>query len=118
MEQDSAAQMKSRLRLDLRLAMKSGQRAETALLRQLIAAIDNAEAVSIADGARPAAGHAFHDGSAEVERLRLSAGQVRAVLLNEIESLLDAAAAYERLGESVRASALQADALLAGRYLS
>ncbi|MCS6759127.1 MAG: hypothetical protein MO852_09035 [Candidatus Devosia euplotis] len=110
--------MKFRLRLDLRLAMRSGQRAETALLRQLIAAIDNAEAVPVAGGARPAAGYGFHDGSAEVARLRLSADQVRAVLLNEIKTRLDAATTYERLGDSTRSSALQADALLVRRYLS
>lgn len=84
------------------------------LIRALIAALDNAEAPPA-----PAGQVHYHFGNrpTEIERLLLSASDVRHVLLVEIEQHERAAAEMERLGKLDRAEALRAGALLAKRYL-
>lgn len=47
---DAAPAMKTRLRADLRAAMKAGRASEARLIRALVAAIDNAEAPPLPDG--------------------------------------------------------------------
>ncbi len=117
MTQDAARDMKDRLRADLRSALKAGRAGEAGLIRALVAAIDNAEAPSPPAGRAGADPHRFREGSAEVERLCLDAGQVRAVLAAEIAEREGAAAEMDRLGRPDRAEALRAEALLAGRYV-
>lgn len=118
MSEDAATQMKSRLRSDLLAAMRSGRKREVALLRELLAAIDNAEAPPL-PAARPTApvNHEFLSGSAEVQGLILGAIEVRALLWNEVQKREQAAAEFERLGEMERAATLRAEALLAKRYI-
>lgn len=114
---DAGAEMKNRLRADLREAMKGGRASEAALIRVLLAAIDNAEAPPL-DGSRKAADqHRFRDGSAEVERLSLSEAAVRAILAAEVLERETAADEMMRLNKADRAEALRAEALLARRYI-
>lgn len=108
--------MKSRLRADLIAAMKLGRKREATALRQLIAAIDNAEAVPLRANETPVR-HEFLSGTAEVERLFLGKDQVRAILLREIEDRAEAAAEFERLGLAERAEVLKLEMLVARRYL-
>jgi uncharacterized protein len=117
MTEDAAAHMRSRLRSDLLTAMRSRRKLEVAVIRELVAAIDNAEA-PLGHAAPPASvRHEFGSGSAEVARLILSRAQVSALLLNEIERRERAASEFERLGEVDRADALRSEALVAKRYV-
>lgn len=114
---EDATGMKARLRSDLREAMRRGSRREVALLRELIAAIDNAEATPGTTAPAPLLHHDFGSGSAEVQRLRLDEDAVRALLRREIAERERAAAEFEGLGDRERAQVLRADAGLARRYL-
>jgi hypothetical protein len=116
MPHDSGAEAKARLRNDLVAAMKLGQKREAGVIRGLIAAIDNAEAAP----ARTEPASEFHDfrtGSAEVARLALGRDQVRDVILREIDERERAAADFAGLGKAERAEALQAEVVVAMRYL-
>jgi uncharacterized protein YqeY len=124
MQNNAATFMKSRLRADLVAAMRSRRTRDVAVIRELVAAIDNAEAPACAASTGPgtaaaaAAGrHEFGSGSAEVERLTLSADEVRALLVNEIKKRERAASEFERLGEVERAEGLRAEVLIAKRYV-
>jgi uncharacterized protein len=119
MSNDPAVHMRSRLRADLLTAMRSQQRLEVALIRQLVAAIDNAEAPPRhAEPTTPTSGrHEFGSRSAEIERLVLSRAEVEALLVKEIEKRERAAAEFERLGQAERADALRAEVVVAKRYL-
>jgi len=110
-------EMKTRLRADLRVAMKERRADDARLIRSLVAAIDNAEAAPLPVGRKAADQHRFPDGSAEAERLLLSPVQVSAVLMAQIEERERAADEMDRLGKPGRAAALRAEALLARRYL-
>nr|WP_145959201.1 GatB/YqeY domain-containing protein [Rhizobium sp. ACO-34A] len=114
---DTAHAMKTRLRADLRVAMKEGRSSEAKLIRALVAAIDNAEAPPLRAGERATDQHRFHDGSAEVERLSLTSAQVRAVLVAEMQEHERAAAEMSRVGRPDRADALHAETLLVRRYI-
>ena len=114
---DAAHAMKTRLRADLRAAMKEGRTSEAKLIRALVAAIDNAEAPPLRAGERATDQHRFHDGSAEVERLSLTPAQVRAVLVVEMQERERAAAEMSRVNRPDRADALHAETLLVKRYI-
>lgn len=113
MLKDAASEAKSRMRADLRAAMKDGRVVEVNVIRALVAAIDNAEAPPVSG---VSARHGV--GAAEVERLLLSASQVRNVLSKELDERERAAAEFERLGLSDRAETLRAEAIVARRYLT
>lgn len=115
MTPDAALSLKTRLRADLRTAMKDGRSAQARLLRALVAAIDNAEAPPIASGASPQ--HRFGDGSAEVERLLLGPDAVQTILLAEIAEREGAAQEMEQRGQADRASVLRAEAEIVRAYL-
>lgn len=117
MTQNAAQTMKSRLRADLRGAMKAGNADEAKLIRSLIAALDNAEAPPVRAGTGAMDQHRFRDGSAEIARLDLEAAQVRAILAAEAAERDQAAAEMDRLARPDRAAALRAEAHLARRYL-
>jgi uncharacterized protein len=117
MARDAAEEMKARLRADLVTAMKERRSSEAKLIRALVAAIDNAEAPPRPESDKPAEGHNFRSGSAEVERLRLDRGRVREVLAAEIQEREHAAAEMERVGRADRAEALRAEVLATRRYL-
>ena len=117
MKPDAGHDMKARLRVDLRTAMKEGRTNEAKLIRGLVAAIDNAEAPPLGANQRVTDQHRFHDGSAEVERLSLNPAQVRAVLVAEMQEREGAVAELNRVNKLDRAEALQAETLLVRRYI-
>lgn len=111
-------EMKARLRADLLSAMKAGRTAETKLLRALVAAIDNAEAPPLPSDRKAADQHRFSDGSAEIERLDLSAEAIHAILTAEMNERENAAAEMDRLNRPDHADALRTEALLVRRYIA
>lgn len=110
----SATALKERLRADLKAAMQARASDEVRLLRTLIAALDNAEAVSGAPDKYVA--RAFGDPSGEVPRLVLDEEAVGRLLVGEIDSRLAAADDYERHGEVEPARRLREEAGLIDRY--
>lgn len=114
---DYGTRMKSRLRADLVPAMKAGRKGEAALIRELIAVLDNAEAAPAGVERASLVRHEFGSGSAEVERLTLSESDVHNLLLMEIRKREQAAAEFDRVGKAEGAEALRAEVLLARRYI-
>lgn len=117
MTHDAGYDMKTRMRADLRAAMKEGRTSEAKLIRALVAAIDSAEAPLLQADQRATEQHRFQDGSAEIERLILSPTQVRAVLVAEMQEREHAAAEMNRLERPDRADVLRNEALLVRRYI-
>jgi uncharacterized protein len=109
--------MKSRLRADLSSMLKAGRKREDAVIRGLIAAIDNAEAVPGRAEQASLIRHDFGSGSAGVERLVLARDQVRDLLLRDIEKREQAAPEFGRLGEEAAADALRTEVLSAKCYV-
>ncbi len=116
--EDFAEALKARLRRDLKAAMQARASAEIRVLRALIAALDNAQAVPVAPGHQRYVEHAFGDPAAEIPRLRLDAAPVLALLGREARERLDAADQFTSLGRADRASELQAEAAVVARYLA
>ena len=116
--EDAAEALKLRLREDLRNAMRARAAAETAILRALIAALDNAQAVPLPPGHQRYVEHAFGDRAAEVPRLRLDAAAVRRLIEQEAKSRADAADEFDRLGRPDRAADLRAQAAIVARYVA
>ncbi|PKR87917.1 hypothetical protein CXZ10_17480 [Pleomorphomonas diazotrophica] len=116
-EPTPAEAIKAELRRDLVAAMKRGAKAEMALLRQLVAALDNAEAVPLAETRPAAVHHLFGAGTAEAERRHLTLDDIEALLRWEIDARLEAAAEFARLGVDTRAEALTAEVELIRRYV-
>ncbi|HNQ99073.1 MAG TPA: hypothetical protein PKN52_03670 [Trueperaceae bacterium] len=116
MSTDAASAMKSRLRSDLRVAMKDGRADAVRLIRTLVAALDNAEAPP-PPGRRSTELDNLETSPVEVERLLLDAAQVRAVLEAEFQERERAAEEMSLLNQPERAGALRAEMLLIGRYL-
>ena len=111
----SATALKERLRADLKAAMQARAAAQVRVLRALIAALDNAEAVpGVAYTALPGT---FGDGANEVSRLELDDAAVEALLAREVEERLAAAADYERRDRAEDAARLRDEAALVSGYL-
>ncbi|HEY6817642.1 MAG TPA: hypothetical protein VI168_19065 [Croceibacterium sp.] len=112
----SAVELKQRLRADLKAAMQARASDEVRLLRTLIAALDNAEAVpggGLVDKYVP---RSFGDPSGEVARLALDDAAVGRVLADEISARLAAADEYQRHGETAEEARLRREAQLIARY--
>jgi uncharacterized protein YqeY len=109
--------LKKRLRADLAAAMREKRGVATAALRALLAAIDNAEAVPVPEGAQRYVSHAFGGGSNEVPRRNLSHTDLEAVIARELAERRDAAAELERLAQHGRAQTLRAEAEIVAGYL-
>src|SRR5262245_10662417 len=92
----AAMAMKLRLRDDLRAAMAGKRTAEVAVLRSLLGALDQAEAVAVAAPGRGYVSLKFGDPAAEVPRKQLSPEEVRAVVRHERNELRAAADEYAR----------------------
>jgi uncharacterized protein YqeY len=112
----SATALKQRLRTDLKSAMQARATVEVRLLRTLIAAVDNAEAVSGAAVPDKYVARTFGDPSGEVPRLELDGEAVDRLLAGEIESRLAAAADYAQHGREDEAARLRDEATLVARY--
>ncbi len=115
--------MRARLRHDLTAALKSRDPVAVAALRSALAAIDNAEAVSVDSTSVPAptsehiAGATSGAGSSDVERRVLSTADVRAIVRTEIDQRIDAAAEYARVGRADTAEKLRLEAAVLSAYL-
>jgi uncharacterized protein YqeY len=120
--------------------MKARDRPAVTTLRSTLAAIDNAEAVDVAQvppagaghpaareappagAGRPAgegviAGAATGVGAAEVERRTLTSAEVAAIVRREVAERQTAAQVYERAGQPPHAERLRAEAALLRSYL-
>jgi len=117
MAEDAAEAMSDRLRADLKTAMRERRQDEVRVLRSLIGAIDNAQAVPVAPGHQPYVAQAFGEGAAEVPRLVLSGADVARVLAEEVSSRENAAEDMARLGQVERAALLREEAGIVRRYL-
>jgi uncharacterized protein len=115
--ENATISLRSRLRSDLRDAMKARRPREVQVIRELLAAIDNAEAPAIHAGPVSLERHQFLRGSAEVERMVLGPAQVRALMEGEVARRERAAIEFEVLGELERADELRSEVVLAKRYL-
>lgn len=112
-----AERLKLRLRQDLKAAMQARQSTDARLLRVIMAAIDNAEAVPAADGPQTRAAR-FADGSAEVPRRNLSFIELDRLLEAEIAARLAAAEDYDRLARPEEAARLRTETEIVRRYRS
>lgn len=115
---DAATTIKLRLRGDLRAAMARKQAAEVAVLRTLLGALDQAEAVAVVARDKAYASLPFGDPAVEVPRKRLSAEDIHAVVGKERDELRGAAAEYARLGQVDAAAAFAHKADVLERYLA
>ncbi len=115
---DAAETAKTRLRGDLRSAMRARNAEETAVLRALIAALDNAQAAPVGDKHLRYVVHQFGDRSAEVPRLSLDEAEVRCLVEREVASRHADADQFEGLGRLERAAELRAEAAIVARYLT
>ncbi len=108
---------KSHLRTRLKAAMTARQPFVVTVLREVLAALDNAEAPAMPDAPAysdsPIAGSASGLGAGDQARLELSPKAVDALIQREIRERREAAAEYTRLGQSEQADVLtlQADVL-------
>lgn len=107
--EDHAGAMKARMRSDMVEAIKAKRPEDTAILRILLAAIDNAEAPPLESAVPPRSG--------EVARLALTGREVEAILLEEAAGCEQAAAKLALLGQRERADILRRQAVLARRYI-
>ena len=115
---DAGAWAKARLRQDLAPAIRAHQKLRVRVIRDLIAALDNAEAVPIGDRHERYVVHAFGDRAVEVARLTLSSTDVAAIFANEIAARTEAAAEMASLNRSAEAEGLAAQAAIIKDYTS
>jgi uncharacterized protein len=71
MASNAAEQLKSQIRSDLKLAMREKRSGDLSLLRSMLGAIDNAEAVPVGDRHEKYNPAKFGDASVEAPRRRL-----------------------------------------------
>jgi len=116
--------LRAALRTRLTIAMRERDREATAVLRNAVAAIENAEAVPVAD-ATPAAstsaavaGSALGVGATEAARRDLDVATERAVVVAEVAALVEAERAYAAAGETSRARSASAGAAILEAVLS
>ncbi len=107
--------VRARIRTDLRAAMSAKATGEIAVLRTLLAALDNAEAVPVAPERYTE--RQFGDPGTEVARKQLSAEDVAAILEAEQREKLTVAEQLAKVGRADDAAKLKADASIVGRYL-
>lgn len=118
MTADAAQRLVTRLKADLTTAMRARNAAEVAVLRQLIAAVDNAQAVAVGDRHDTYVVHSFGDPAVEVPRRSLDEAALRRLIEDEIHIRRDAAATYRRLAQGAQAQALDDAITVLARYLT
>jgi len=116
-DEPPARQLKSRLRQDLALAMRSGAKSDVGVLRTLLAAIDNAEAVQVGDVHYRYVVRQFLDRSAEVPRRDLSHNDLQDLIRRDRDERLRVAADVASRGRMDRARELRREAALVSRYI-
>lgn len=111
---------KALLRKRLRVALGAKDKPALAVLREALAAIDNAEAPAMAGSASPPLGEGEFAGSAaglgagEIQRLVLAPEVILELIEREVRERREAASQYVRLGrvEAADVLRLQADLLV------
>ncbi|OXE36142.1 MAG: hypothetical protein CGW95_09470 [Phenylobacterium zucineum] len=109
--------LKAAIRADLTAAMKARDGTQASLLRVLLAALDNAEAVPVGTGHDRYVLREFGDPAAEVPRQVLSAETLNAMLARERDEREVAAAEFDRLGRPQDAERLRREAAFVARYI-
>ena len=104
--------VRTRLKDGLKTAMKTRQSAIVSILRTVLAAIDNAEAVELPPKFVPIMGQ-----SNDVPRKVLTETQMRDLVANEIRALQSASAEYEQLGKTEEADTLRNQVAALSEYL-
>lgn len=112
---------KSTLRTALKDAMRARQTAQVAVLRDTLAAIDNAEAAD-ASRAPPVehgviAGGVAGLGAGEVARRSLGPEEVRAIIDRELEEKREAEVTYTKLGQLEQADTFRLQLALLTSFL-
>lgn len=102
---------RERLRQDLVAAIRSRDRIEISMIRTLIAAIENAEAVAAEPSAEVLIG-LNHDRP----RRRLTGEQITAIVARERAEVADAVERYRELGLDAELGELQARVAIIDRY--
>jgi hypothetical protein len=117
--------LRAALRARLTVAMRERDRGAIAVLRNAVAAIENAEAVPVREGSASTtttsamvAGAALGVGATEAERRVLDRATERAVVLAEVAALVEAEQAYAAAGEASRARSATAGVALLEAVLS
>ncbi|MET0550405.1 MAG: hypothetical protein ABW002_14165 [Xanthomonas sp.] len=118
MTTDAAQHFVACLKTDLTAAMRARNATEVAVLRQLIAAVDDAQAVAVGDRHDTYVVHAFGDPAVEVPRRALDEAALRRLIDGEIHARRDAAATYRRLAQDAQALALDDAVRVLQRYLT
>jgi len=100
------------LQSELIMAMKSQDRATTTVLRSVLGAIANAEAVAVPqETGDPTIGFA------DVPRKELSPQQIKLVVLDEVEKRRNSIGYYGSAGRHEEAEALEKEVAILERYL-
>ena len=107
--------LRAALRSRLTTAMRERDRDTASVLRSAVAALENAEAVPVAEAppgvtSEKVAGTALGVGATEAERRRLDPTTERAIVGSEVASLVEAQAAYAAAGDTSRARTAAAGA--------
>ena len=113
-----AAELASRFRTDLKRAMQARDREQVDLLRVLIAAIDNAGAVTADVKMQRSLQARFGDGSSEITRREPDAAELTQLLVSEITARRDAVQAYIEGGHIAEAEKLEREVDMIARYLA
>lgn len=100
------------LKADLPGVMKARDKDAVNALRSVIAAIDNAGAVTVDTSVVPMVGR-----TADVPRRELSETEIRAILQKEADERHASADRYDQLGQSEAASHVRTEAAVIQRYL-
>jgi len=103
---DLEQRLRTRLAQDLRTALKSRETTRITALRSMLAALDNAQAVPLAE--LPAV-HALHGGIGEVPRKTLSDAELVALFAAELDERRAAAVMLEKHGCQDEAERLRAE---------
>jgi uncharacterized protein YqeY len=114
----SASALRERLRGDLKSAMRERRQGEVSVIRTLIAAIDNAEAIPIDGLEERLRLRDPGDPIGEVARRELDSPALDSVVAAEAQSRIAAAEDYERNGRADDAARLRSEAQLIARYLA
>lgn len=114
MEADPNRALRTRLSADLRDAIQSRDRGHVRAIRDVMSAIDNAEAVPPVTGPyEPSLGV----GTTEVSRLSLDRRGIVAVLTREVVERTDAASQYRHIGHTDKAQDLEDEAATIAAYI-
>lgn len=113
--------VRERLRVDLREAMKERDKIAVRVIRSLLAAIDNAEAVSAAEsssGGAHVAKAALGAGAGDRPRRELSGDDLAMILQAEIDERVTAKAEYQRGGRENEAAEIVQEIASLAQYSS